>query len=153
MADAEDRLLEAGVKTPWLACAIGNTRAARFYQKAGWVLTGTQTVPTEIPGGWYPLKIWRYEKRLSARPWTWLEIEQLGPRLSPRRARRPGGGPQGASFPRAADDHVAPPSSLSPDARFPFRLVRPRASHETDVAETPAPLLSKRRRGESRARA
>lgn len=88
MADAEDRLLEAGVKTPWLACAIGNTRAARFYQKAGWVLTRTETIPTEIPGGWYPLKVWRYEKRLNARPWTWLEIEQLGPRLSPA---EPGG--------------------------------------------------------------
>ncbi len=83
MADAEDRLLEAGVKKPWLACAIGNTRAARFYQKAGWTLAGAQTVPTEIPGGWYPLKVWRYEKRLAPRPWAWHEIERLGPRLSP----------------------------------------------------------------------
>ncbi|MET3668039.1 GNAT family N-acetyltransferase [Caulobacter sp. 1776] len=71
MADAEDRLLEAGIMTPWLACAVGNVRAARFYKKAGWALAGTQTMPTEIPGGWFPLKVWRYEKRLSAAPSAW----------------------------------------------------------------------------------
>jgi hypothetical protein len=29
MADAEARLAEAGVEIAWLACAIGNERAAR----------------------------------------------------------------------------------------------------------------------------
>lgn len=84
MIDAEDRLLEAGVSTAWLACAIGNARAARFYQKAGWALARTQTVPTEIPGGWYPLKIWRYEKPL-AQPSAWAaraEVELFGSRLA-----------------------------------------------------------------------
>ena len=33
IADAESRLLEPGVETGWLACAIGNERAARFYKK------------------------------------------------------------------------------------------------------------------------
>lgn len=70
MIDAEDRLLAAGITTPWLPCAIGNARAARFCQKSGWSLARTQTVPTEIPGGWYPLKIWRYEKTL-AQPSAW----------------------------------------------------------------------------------
>src|SRR5688500_14467180 len=33
LADAEARLSEDGVGTAWLACAIGNERAARFYEK------------------------------------------------------------------------------------------------------------------------
>src|SRR5258707_14051266 len=41
MADAEARLSAAGVETAWPACAIGNLRAARFYQKAGWRLAAT----------------------------------------------------------------------------------------------------------------
>lgn len=79
MIDAENRLLEAGVTTPWLACAVGNTRAARFWQKAGWTLTRPQTVPSEIPAGWFPLKAWRYEKLLTQRS-AWsarAESEQL----------------------------------------------------------------------------
>src|SRR5687767_14877320 len=36
MADAVTRLKAAGVATAWLACAIGNDRAARFYEKSGW---------------------------------------------------------------------------------------------------------------------
>src|SRR5262249_53594210 len=34
IADAEARLAEHGVETAWLACAIGNDRAARFYEKS-----------------------------------------------------------------------------------------------------------------------
>ena len=34
MADAETRLARRGVRTAWLACAIGNDRAARFYEKS-----------------------------------------------------------------------------------------------------------------------
>jgi ribosomal protein S18 acetylase RimI-like enzyme len=33
IADAEARLAKIGVETAWLACAIGNERAARFYEK------------------------------------------------------------------------------------------------------------------------
>ena len=68
MADAEARLLEAGIATPWLACAIGNDRAARFYEKAGWVRARVENVPTETSAGPYPLEVWRYEKRLAAPP-------------------------------------------------------------------------------------
>lgn len=64
MADAEARLSAAGVDTAWLACAIGNVRAARFYEKSGWRLTATVCVPTETSAGPYPLDVWRYEKRL-----------------------------------------------------------------------------------------
>src|SRR5262245_19393951 len=38
LADGEARLAAAGVTTAWLACAIGNQRAARFYEKSGWHL-------------------------------------------------------------------------------------------------------------------
>jgi GNAT superfamily N-acetyltransferase len=65
MADAEIRLAEAGVTTAWLACAIGNARAARFYEKSGWALAGETVVPTETPAGPFPLKVWRYEKRVA----------------------------------------------------------------------------------------
>jgi GNAT superfamily N-acetyltransferase len=43
-ADAESWMGASGVETAWLACAVGNARAARFYEKQGW----------------------RYEKRLDA---------------------------------------------------------------------------------------
>src|SRR5262245_4532243 len=33
--DAEARLAESGVENAWLACAVGNDRAARFYEKRG----------------------------------------------------------------------------------------------------------------------
>lgn len=65
MADAEARLRAAGVELAWLACAIGNDRAARFYEKAGWRRAGTAVVPTDTSGGPYPLEVWRFEKRLS----------------------------------------------------------------------------------------
>jgi GNAT superfamily N-acetyltransferase len=64
MADAEARLLELGVTRPWLACAIGNARAARFYEKSGWTRTRVEMVPTETSVGMFPLEVWRYEKAL-----------------------------------------------------------------------------------------
>lgn len=85
MIDAENRLLEAGATRPWLACAVGNTRAARFWQKTGWTLTRPQTVASEIPGGWFPLKAWRYEKLLTQRS-AWAaraEREQFDARIPP----------------------------------------------------------------------
>jgi GNAT superfamily N-acetyltransferase len=65
MADAEAHLLKAGVGTAWLGCAIGNQRAARFYEKSGWVLQGVVTEMLEVPGTTFPLDEWRYEKALS----------------------------------------------------------------------------------------
>ena len=64
MADAETRLAASGVKTAWLGCAIGNLRAARFYEKSGWHLARTEVEPLETPEGPFPLELWRYEKRL-----------------------------------------------------------------------------------------
>jgi GNAT superfamily N-acetyltransferase len=64
--DAEARLSERGVKTAWLACAIGNDRAARFYEKRGWLRTGVMVNLAESPNGPFPLETWRYEKRFNA---------------------------------------------------------------------------------------
>ena len=65
VADAEVRLRESGVNTAWLACAIGNERAARFYEKCGWHRVGNMVNPLETPDGIFPLEVWRYEKTLA----------------------------------------------------------------------------------------
>ena len=64
MADAEARLAAAGVATAWLSCAIGNERAARFYEKSGWRRVGTMLSELETPEGIFRLETWRYEKSL-----------------------------------------------------------------------------------------
>jgi len=64
--DAEARLAAAGVETAWLACAIGNDRAARFYEKRGWRLAGTMVSQLDTPEGIFPLEVWRYEKSLKS---------------------------------------------------------------------------------------
>lgn len=68
--DAEERLGALGVETAWLACAIGNERAARFYQKHGWHRVGNMVSQLPTPDGIFPLEVWRYEKNLreSVRP-------------------------------------------------------------------------------------
>jgi ribosomal protein S18 acetylase RimI-like enzyme len=63
--DAEARLAANGVKTAWLACAIGNDRAARFYEKRGWRRAGTMMNQAETEAGAFPLEVWRYEKSLT----------------------------------------------------------------------------------------
>jgi GNAT superfamily N-acetyltransferase len=65
IADAEARLAARGVELKWLTCAIGNHRAARFYQKSGWRLAGTIVNPAETSSGPFPVEVWRYEKRLT----------------------------------------------------------------------------------------
>lgn len=73
IADAEARLSANGVETAWLACAIGNHRAARFYEKCGWHRAGVVVNQFETPNGIFPLDVWRYEKPLrlaTSRPRT-----------------------------------------------------------------------------------
>ena len=65
LADAEDRLYKSGVGTAWLACAIGNDRAARFYEKGGWRRAGIMVHHPETPDGTFELEVWRYEKALT----------------------------------------------------------------------------------------
>jgi ribosomal protein S18 acetylase RimI-like enzyme len=64
LADAEARLIANGVETAWLACAIGNERAARFYEKNGWRRVGNMTNHLDMPDGLFLLDVWRYEKEL-----------------------------------------------------------------------------------------
>lgn len=64
LADGERRLAAAGVKIAWLACVIGNERAARFYEKNGWRRSGVVTSRVETREGPFPLDVWRYEKAL-----------------------------------------------------------------------------------------
>ena len=66
LADAEARLAAAGVRLAWLACAIGNERAARFYEKSGWRRSGVFVHHPETPDGKLTMEAWRYEKRLRA---------------------------------------------------------------------------------------
>jgi len=64
IADAEARLAARGVTTAWLACAIGNDRAARFYEKRGWVRARSMVNRLETQDGVFEVDIWRYEKEL-----------------------------------------------------------------------------------------
>jgi ribosomal protein S18 acetylase RimI-like enzyme len=64
LADGEARLAAGGIATAWLACAIGNQRAARFYEKCGWRRVGNMINRLDTPDGIFPLEVWRYEKRL-----------------------------------------------------------------------------------------
>jgi ribosomal protein S18 acetylase RimI-like enzyme len=64
LSDAELRLAQGGVELTWLTCAVGNERAARFYEKSGWNRMGTVVEHTETSDGPFALAIWRYEKRL-----------------------------------------------------------------------------------------
>src|SRR5262245_36416978 len=65
IADAEARIAARGYRTAWLACAIGNERAARFYEKCGWHRAGTFVSELETTAGVIPLEVWRYEKPLT----------------------------------------------------------------------------------------
>ncbi|HVF18018.1 MAG TPA: GNAT family N-acetyltransferase [Steroidobacteraceae bacterium] len=65
LADGEARLAVNGVRVAWLACAIGNDRAARFYEKCGWHRAGVFTSHLETANGTFDLDVWRYEKALN----------------------------------------------------------------------------------------
>ncbi|MEQ8826760.1 MAG: GNAT family N-acetyltransferase [Parvibaculum sp.] len=66
LADGETGLRRAGVRTAWLACAVGNERAAAFYRKHGWHVARTEIEQVETGAGesHFPLRVWRFEKRL-----------------------------------------------------------------------------------------
>jgi ribosomal protein S18 acetylase RimI-like enzyme len=64
MRDTEDHMAAEAIPSAWLACAVGNTRAARFYEKCGWTSTATVVIESETSEGLFPIHAWRYEKRL-----------------------------------------------------------------------------------------
>jgi ribosomal protein S18 acetylase RimI-like enzyme len=65
IADGEDLLFSNGIRTAWLGCLVGNDRAARFYERSGWIRAKQFIDSVEIPGGIVELNVWRYEKELS----------------------------------------------------------------------------------------
>ena len=64
LADGEARIADDGVEVAWLACAVGNQRAARFYEKSGWQRARTMLLQLDTTSGPFPLEVWRYEKTL-----------------------------------------------------------------------------------------
>lgn len=64
MDDTVAQLGTRGVAVAWLACAIGNDRAARFYEKSGWRRAGLMTNDLTIDGSPYPLRVLRYERTI-----------------------------------------------------------------------------------------
>lgn len=61
---AEEQIASAGHETARLACSVGNDRAARFYEKSGWVRQGVIVENVEISKGTFPIEVWDYHKRL-----------------------------------------------------------------------------------------
>lgn len=63
--DAERHIRANGHSTAWLACTVGNHRAARFYERSDWTNTGVRSVDLDTSNGAFPLDVWRFEKPLS----------------------------------------------------------------------------------------
>jgi putative acetyltransferase len=61
MIAAEDAL--AG-RLAWLACSVGNERAAAFYRKAGWEHVRTGPYEVETSDGPREVEEWRFQKQL-----------------------------------------------------------------------------------------
>lgn len=51
-------------RTAWLACTVGNLRAARFYEKCGWHRAETVSYTAPTRDGSVTLDVWRYEKQI-----------------------------------------------------------------------------------------
>jgi GNAT superfamily N-acetyltransferase len=61
MAETFECFRAAQVPRAWLACAIGNNRAARFYEKTGWARVSIVETELATPEGPFALNVWRYE--------------------------------------------------------------------------------------------
>lgn len=64
MQAAQAALLAAGHTSAWLACTVGNDRAARFYTKMGWHNRGVERFEAFTENGPFALDVWRFEKAL-----------------------------------------------------------------------------------------
>jgi GNAT superfamily N-acetyltransferase len=64
LADGEARIRAKGFPSAWLACAIGNERAARFYEKHKWQRQNNKVIPLDTPEGVFHLEVWYYRKDL-----------------------------------------------------------------------------------------
>ncbi|TMI99812.1 MAG: GNAT family N-acetyltransferase [Alphaproteobacteria bacterium] len=64
MAQAEAELARRGIVAPWLDCAAGNNRAARFYEKSGWSRARTEVKRLETAERVLEIEVWIYQKSL-----------------------------------------------------------------------------------------
>jgi GNAT superfamily N-acetyltransferase len=64
MVSAEAAMRAGGTRRAWLACSVGNHRAARFYERCGWRNVGRQRFAVETSAGPFELDVWRFEKDL-----------------------------------------------------------------------------------------
>jgi GNAT superfamily N-acetyltransferase len=65
LAEAERLVAAKGHRRAWLAVAVGNDRARRFYEKNGWVDEGVFDYPAASADGPIPVPCHRYAKQLS----------------------------------------------------------------------------------------
>lgn len=63
LAEAERLVAANGHDRAWLAVAVGNVRARRFYERQGWVDEGTFDYPAKIESGTIPVPCHRYVKQ------------------------------------------------------------------------------------------
>jgi GNAT superfamily N-acetyltransferase len=64
LTEAERRMASLGVGTAELHCVLGNERARRFYERAGWAHAGMAIEPVEGPNGPVELQFWCMTKVL-----------------------------------------------------------------------------------------
>jgi ribosomal protein S18 acetylase RimI-like enzyme len=62
LAEGERQVKAAGHAKAWLAVAIGNTRARRFYEREGWADEGAFDYPAHSAAGPIPVPCHRYAK-------------------------------------------------------------------------------------------
>ena len=65
-----EQAIAARYDRAWLAVAVGNARARRFYARQGWTDAAAIDYEAEIAGGTLTVACRRYEKRLADQPST-----------------------------------------------------------------------------------
>ena len=65
LTEAERRVAVGGHGRAWLAVAVGNDRAKRFYERQGWVDEGVSDHPAPVAGGSIPVSCHRMVKNVA----------------------------------------------------------------------------------------
>jgi GNAT superfamily N-acetyltransferase len=64
LSEAERQVKAGGHSEAWLAVAIGNERARRFYERNGWTNGGAFDYPASVGSGTLPVPCHRYVKQV-----------------------------------------------------------------------------------------
>lgn len=64
MQASEQELVRRGQSRVYLICAVGNVRAARFYEKCGWDNMAELDLAVGDEGKEVLVRVWRYEKEI-----------------------------------------------------------------------------------------